>query len=274
MAVVRARSQSGSPVSRDMRICVHFHPDHRSADGRTALESILDSRRYLSQFVTGTSNGGLTAHPGGDRWRWESELFDGAYDDAPPVDRPVYGALAVDDDHYGPSPRFGSCYLRLRRSVVDRTTFAYPDSALRPAAFGVAEQMGLAPLLRHAPMSDPLDRYIEAHVHGGITVPGDVEALVIDPAYRDTIGVTSAVTRGIPVEHHGGYALDVETLTEQVKYRGPEIAEAARRLGIDGPVTPPDLARARRSGTIDPQMLKLLWHCLARYGRIDGPPIA
>ncbi|MFF4772940.1 DUF3626 domain-containing protein [Microtetraspora fusca] len=30
---------------------------------------------YLSQFVTGTGHGGLTAHPGGDRWRWKSRIF-------------------------------------------------------------------------------------------------------------------------------------------------------------------------------------------------------
>ncbi|WTJ93120.1 DUF3626 domain-containing protein [Streptomyces sp. NBC_01537] len=48
---------------------------------------------HHSQFVTGTSNGGLTAHPGGDRWRWESRVFGGAYDSAPARQRPVYGAL-------------------------------------------------------------------------------------------------------------------------------------------------------------------------------------
>ena len=48
---------------------------------------------YRSQFETGTSNGGLTAHPGGNRWLWEERLFGGAYNDAPVSERPKYGAL-------------------------------------------------------------------------------------------------------------------------------------------------------------------------------------
>jgi hypothetical protein len=32
-----------------------------------------------------------TAHPGGDRWLWESRIFAGTYDDAPAADRPKYG---------------------------------------------------------------------------------------------------------------------------------------------------------------------------------------
>ncbi len=56
---------------------------------------------YSSQFVTGTSNGGLTAHPGGDRWRWESRISAGAYDDAAPDQRPAYGALNYRRDPVG-----------------------------------------------------------------------------------------------------------------------------------------------------------------------------
>lgn len=48
---------------------------------------------YRNQFETGTSNGGLTARPGGARWRWEQRIFGGAYDDAPAGERPRYGAL-------------------------------------------------------------------------------------------------------------------------------------------------------------------------------------
>ena len=42
------------------------------------LGSIAEEGYYRSQFETGTSNGGLTAHEGGDRWRWESRMFAGA----------------------------------------------------------------------------------------------------------------------------------------------------------------------------------------------------
>jgi Protein of unknown function (DUF3626) len=32
---------------------------------------MADDGVYRSRFETGRSNGGLTAFPGGDRWRWE-----------------------------------------------------------------------------------------------------------------------------------------------------------------------------------------------------------
>ncbi|MET8144851.1 DUF3626 domain-containing protein [Sphaerisporangium sp. NPDC005288] len=60
--------------------------------GRQIMCELAGDGVYLSQFVTGTSNGGRTAHPGGDRWRWESRIFGGAYDHAPAEERPVYGA--------------------------------------------------------------------------------------------------------------------------------------------------------------------------------------
>jgi hypothetical protein len=63
---------------------------------------------YRSQFETGTSNGGLTAHPGGDRWSWESRIFAGAYDDAPSAERPKYGSLNFPRRATGGAPRFGS----------------------------------------------------------------------------------------------------------------------------------------------------------------------
>jgi hypothetical protein len=48
---------------------------------------------YRSQFETRVSNGGLTAYPGGDRWRWESRIFGAAYDDD---SRPVLTAHPAD----------------------------------------------------------------------------------------------------------------------------------------------------------------------------------
>ena len=83
---------SGPALDAALRVTLNFHPD-RPAQGQPILEALAEDGVYLSQFVTGTSNGGLTAYPGGDRWRWESRIFDGAYDDAPAHERPVYGAL-------------------------------------------------------------------------------------------------------------------------------------------------------------------------------------
>jgi hypothetical protein len=89
-----AAVSSGPPVDPRLRITVNFHPDRPIYGGGSVLASMAAGGRYLSQFATGTSNGGLTAHPGGDRWNWEHRLFGGAYDDQPGELRPVYGTLS------------------------------------------------------------------------------------------------------------------------------------------------------------------------------------
>ena len=66
-----AALSSGGPVDSDLRVTLNFHPD-RLVRGRLVLDALAEDGVYVSQFVTGISNGGLTGHPGGDRWRWES----------------------------------------------------------------------------------------------------------------------------------------------------------------------------------------------------------
>jgi hypothetical protein len=77
-----ARSSTGGALDRSLRVTLNFNPD-RVVGGATVLEHLARDGVYRSQFETGTSNGGLTAHPGGDRWRWEQRIFGHAYDDAP-----------------------------------------------------------------------------------------------------------------------------------------------------------------------------------------------
>lgn len=65
IAHVAARS-SGGPVDPDLRVTLNFHPDRLvSMGGLLVLEAMGRDGRYRSQFETGTSNGGLTAYPGG-----------------------------------------------------------------------------------------------------------------------------------------------------------------------------------------------------------------
>lgn len=255
-------------------IVLHFHPGWPFADG-TVLESIADTGVYRSQWETGTSNGGLTAVPGGDRWRWESRLFEGRYDGAGAAARPVYGAWNRHDDPYGGSPRFGSAYLRLRPEVTERATFCWPDSVYEPHAVGGPERLAelcrladagvLDPSLLPAsaadlPLDDPLNDYVEAHVHDGLLVARDVEALVLDPSDRERHADALARLE-CPVEVHPGYRVRADSIDPT--YRGPVPVELARSLG--GDITPARLAEA--STTADPQALKWLWHCLARFGR-------
>lgn len=264
---VAARS-AGPPVAPEVRITLNFHPD-RSAGGPTVLASLARDGAYHSQFVTGTGNGGLTAHPGGDRWRWESRIFGGAYDEAAPHDRPVYGALDFRRQVVGAAPRFGSAHFRLTGVALSRATFCYPDSAAEPAHFGIAAGMALI-ALAEADEQDPLNDYIEAQVHGGVSLAGDVEALVLDACYRGTPVETAARQLPCPVEWHPGYRLTVEQLRRHADYRGAEYAELGARIAEDGRVDPRIIGDAARTGRYELQDLKMVWHTLARFGAPEG----
>ena len=76
IAHAAARSEGG-PIDPVLRVTLNFHPDRR-VGGVLILEAMARDGLYRSQFETGTSNGGLTAHPGGDRWSWESRIFGSA----------------------------------------------------------------------------------------------------------------------------------------------------------------------------------------------------
>ncbi len=248
---------SGGALDPALRVTLNFHPHF--------LDRLADDGVYRSQFVTGTSNGGLTAHPGGDRHRWESRIFGGAYDEAPADARPVYGALDFRRRPYGAAPRFGSAHLRLTAAALERATFCYPDSFLEPADFGVASRMRLI-ALAEADGKDPLDDYVESHVHGPVVIGRDVEALVLDPSHRGTEVEAAARRLPCPVEWHGGFRLSVEELRRHPEFRGPEYVELGARIAVDGRLDARIVQEAAGSGRYDPQHVKRVWHYLARFG--------
>ncbi|MFI8370206.1 DUF3626 domain-containing protein [Streptomyces sp. NPDC085466] len=256
LAHVAARA-TGAPLDPALRVTLNFHPHF--------LDALAEDGVYRSQFVTGTGNGGLTAHPGGDRWRWESRIFGGAYDEAPPHERPVYGALDFRRRPYGAAPRFGSAHLRLTPEATARTTFCYPDSFLEPADFGVASRMALV-ALAEADARDPLDDYVEAQVHGPVEIARDVEALVLDPSHRGTAVEAAARRLPCPVAWHPGFRLTVAELRRHPDFRGPAYVELGARIAVDGLLDPRIVQDASLSGAYDPQDVKKVWHHLARFG--------
>ncbi|MEV7585504.1 DUF3626 domain-containing protein [Streptomyces erythrochromogenes] len=260
---VTARS-FGSPLDPAVAVTLNFHPDRWSGD-RPILVSLAEDGVYRSQFVTGTGNGGLTAHPGGARWQWESRIFGGAYDDAPPEARPVYGALNFRDNPAGAAPRFGSAHFRLTPEALPRTTFCYPDSYLEPESFGVADRMSLT-ALAEADDQDALDDYIEAQVHTPVLLERDVAALVLDPSYRGTPVEAAAARLPCPTEWHPGFELTVEELRRHPAYRGQEYVDLGAEIAVAGRLTPYVLGEAARTGRHDEQALKRVWHYLARFG--------
>ncbi|MDV9176305.1 DUF3626 domain-containing protein [Streptomyces sp. W16] len=264
---VAARS-SGPAVDPRLRITLNFHPD-RTAAGRPILDALAQDGTYHSQFVTGTSNGGLTAHPGGDRWRWESRIFAGAYDGSPAAERPVYGALNFRRQLVGAAPRFGSSHLRLTGATLARATFCYPDSAAEPTDFGVAAGMSLI-ALAEADEQDALNDYIETQVHGGVVLTRDVEALVLDASYRGTPVETAARRLPCPVEWHPGYRLTVGELRRRADYRGQEYVDLGALIAEKGVIDPRIIGDAARTGRHELQDLKMVWHTLARFGAPVG----
>jgi len=204
-------------------------------------------------------------------------MFEGRYDDARAMDRPVYGAWNRRDDMYGASPRFGSAYLRLRPEVKERATFCWPDSVYHPPVVGGPEKLEelcqladsrrvdpseLSAAAADLPLDDPLNDYVEAHVHGGVSVIRDVEAVVLDSTDREAHSPTLERLE-CAVEEHSGYRVTAGAI--EPDYRGSVPIELARLLG--GEITPARLSEASRSGAHDTQAIKWLWHCLARFGR-------
>ncbi|MDT0344570.1 DUF3626 domain-containing protein [Streptomyces litchfieldiae] len=263
LAHVAARA-SGGPLPPGLRLTVNFHPD-RLVGGRPILESMAEDGAYYSQFVTATSNGGLTAHPGGDRWHWESRIFGGAYDDAPAHERPVYGALNHRPLAVGGAPRFGSSYFRLTAGTLARATFCYPDSSTGPRDFGVADRFALIELAE-ADGQNTLDGHIEAQIHGPVLLDRDVEALVLDPCFRDTPVGDAARRLPCPVEWHPGFRAAAEELARHPGFRGPRYAALAVALAEDGVLTPRPIGDAARAGRHEPDALKKVWHLLAHLG--------
>ena len=309
------------------RACValHFHPDRPQADGRTALEGLLASGIYKSQFETGTSSGSVSATPGGDRDRWEHDLFGAAYhaQGVAPAERPKYGALDLLGHGDGPSPRFGSAYLVLQPHVSARSTFTWLDSFRLPAERGTVDALDdvLAALLAEcferevalglsgvrppqllesihrrlcalpartgSSPSRNLDHYIEAQVHGTVSLARDASTLVMDASFRgtdvDALADKLAARYALERAWAPGFALGVEDVPSD--FRGEAMPSLARRIARGDVVDAATLGQAAQSLHAEPaawadrgdpaavlQELKLLWHCLVRYGHpVDRP---
>lgn len=322
-------------LRRISTITVNFHPDRLAGDGRSVAEALASDGVYRNQFETRISSGGLTAYPGGDRDRWEDAMFGGAYH-APGIDageRPRYGGLDLFGFANGACPRFGSCHLRLRAAALDRSTFFVGDSVLQPQDGGVIDRLepvlaGLldraargdgfgrtttvGSLLDHltaadagapgeAGMNHALDGYVEAQVHGSITLATDVEAVVIDPSFRGTPDgqrlLDAAQRHRLDVDWHGSLRLAVDEIPIDVPADAEEFrwgqfcgdgraANLARRLvrdhASDGRhLDAAALGRAAVSVVRQPNewqpwsdaedpltRIKDLWHILVVYGRL------
>jgi hypothetical protein len=270
---------------------------------------------YRSQFETGVSNGGLDGRIGGLRERWEQRMFGGAYtgpagrplygalnlaghpDGAAPrfgschlVLRPEvaarctfsHGDSATEPSIVGTASTFGAVWAALL-DEVRRTGSALRLPADTPVAWAqalAARSAGCAAWLAGdgpAPAHGrALDWYVEAQIHGGLTLGEDVTAVVADPSFRGTAIEASLHALGVPVRWHRGFTLlaaDVPVLL-----RGPSVpafalavAERGQRRTLDAAM----LGRAVRTPSSWPafgrpadvrQLVKYLWHILVVLG--------
>ncbi|KZE69236.1 hypothetical protein AWM68_02920 [Fictibacillus phosphorivorans] len=308
-------------IKKNARIALHFHPDRPNSDLRTVAEALLLDSVYKSQFETQLSNGSVSAYPGGLRDTWEERIFGGAYqlEGTTNSQRPKYGALNLMLHPDGPAPRFGSCYFLLSPEVSERSTFTYLDSHQDPKEKGTLSQFDmvlsallveiftrdfalgereLTPgrLIHHLlsnlnqPMVDLADQqavrnlnhYIEAQVHGEISLEKDVEVLVADPSFRNTeVGKTLeqlCLKYAIKLYWHMGFELSVDEVPPD--FRGPAMPSLAKRIAKNNVVNASVIGRAimdlkqnpdawSERGTYSEvlQELKLLWHVLVKVGK-------
>jgi len=313
--------EASAKLKTHARVAVHFHPDRPDPTMKSVAEALLEQGYYKSQFETKLSNGSVSAYPGGARDVWERNMFGGAYQSNGSTnrERPKYGALDVMLRPEGPSPRFGSCYFLLSPDVSSRCSYTYLDSHQDPKEKGTYEEFDL---ILAALMSDVfvcdfalgerdltvgkllnqmlvnlgklfenpanripsrnLNHYIEAQIHGDISLNDDVHILVADPSFQGThVGrllEQICMKYSIDLYWHMGFALLVDEVP--VDFRGPSMPSLAERIAHNNFIDASMVGSAVLDLTRNPnawsdrgtysevlQECKLLWHVLVRFGR-------
>ncbi len=268
-------------------VTVQFHPGRILPGGLSVAESLRRSGAYRSQFETGISNGGLTAHAGGERFAWEERLFGGSYGlSAPAKERPKYAGLSLLGAINGACPRFGSCHFRLKKEILDRSTFCFGDSVTEPTDRGTrkhfesvtaaileqiaatGEVFGKEGLTLHdlvgatSPQgasasrffSRALNSYVETQVHGPIELGRDVEALVADECFEGTpVGsqlAALATEYRIDLQWVFGPVLDPSQIRLLDEFRGEGMAsfaeDVAKEWGEGGKISAWTLCQVAR----------------------------
>ncbi|GGQ20411.1 DUF3626 domain-containing protein [Shewanella litoralis] len=303
-------------LSSHSRVALHFHPDRIDNRGLSVIDGLLRDGVYKSQFETHVSNGHLSPELGGSRDHWENQLFGNSY--AGIKHRPKYGALDFGLCPLGPAPRFGSCYFITHSQILSRCTFSYMDSYRLPKEKGTIKCFdailaallsesferqyalgcaGLKPskLISHFSqhLTDPvtsrfegmtsgnLDHYIEAQIHGDVSLDKDIAMLVADPSFKDSkIGeslVALCDEYEIELHWHNGRQMHIADVPDD--FRGAVMPELAKSIAEDDIINADIIGRAahqlqkqptswseRGAHTKKLQDLKLLWHVLVKYG--------
>ena len=275
-------------------VTINFHPDRFSNNGKTIIENLIEQGQYHGQFRTGTTNGGRSAHVGGDRFLWEQRIFFDAYQQDI-VDRPKYGALNLFRYIDGASVRFGSCFFTLKRDIIERCTFAYGDSSTNPTTLctsdtftcilagifdefkskgkvldhvldqsvtskGEVLSLLLNPYNELRDLGRNLDYCIETHIHGDILLEQDIDSFYVDGSFQDTIIGEQAETLcrkyGLALYWIPKRQIDVESIGSL--FRGPKIPILADKVdslfGKQGIINADLIGQASRDSVLRPDV--------------------
>lgn len=126
-----------------------------------------------------------------------------------------------------------------------------------------------------------LNHYIEAQVHGQVSLLKDVEILVADPSYKNTPIEQTLLALCDKFDIQLNWHRAFRTLAEKVpaNFRGPTMPSLAKRITRDGYIDAyaiglaaqdlklrPENWRDRGSYETVLQELKLLWHVVVEFG--------
>ncbi len=292
----------------------------------TVAAALLEEGCYQSQFVTRISNGSRSAYAGGSRDRWEARLFGGAYQlpGVSAAQRPNMARWTCCATRTARRRALAPVIFVLHAAVSRRCTFTYGDSHLDPEHAGTIDRLdavmaalllavetegevlgaqdltvsGFLARIAHTlagARADPstgqlgrsLDDYIEAQVHGPIDLKTDVELLVADPAFRDTLigEYLAAICSVYPIrlKWHPGFILAAAAVPAD--FRGPAMPLLAQRIADRGMLDAAVIGRAAASLHRQPELwhdwasydetlqhLKQLWHVLVYCGTSAGAP--
>jgi len=182
----RLRIQEAMTRIQRSSITINLRLHFVAPDGRSTAAHLVEDGRYMTKWEAVERKG----FPSNWGTTFESDievqrvLFD-IPPDAPPKERPVYGALNVNQDPRGAAHSYGGSYFVLKEEVKERATLFRCNTYL---AMREDDRRSLASF-RHPLNAIPEDwlregrlrgGYIEVHIHGGVSLK-DVAAFVIDP---------------------------------------------------------------------------------------------
>ena len=238
-----------------------------------------------------------------------------------PADRPKYGALIMMGHADGPAPRFGSCYFILKPEVSKRSTFTYGGNqddlqVLKTGSLDTFEVI-IAALFKRisdgenvlgwdnltlidlitrleslfsqsnaGPPQIPmlgraLDSFVEAQVHGDVSLYANVEALVVDPSYKESkiedLCHSLCSKFHIQMLWHPGFQLHVKEVP--TTFRDYPVKLLAHRIGREGIVNAFALGIGANLMQANPEdwkefgsyrdgltCFRRLWHVLVKKG--------